>query len=179
MIFENLPHTESQKLSDEYANKFFKLKSIPEKSNDWRVIFSKSSGDYSYQVVVQNVPVISNNHYHIFLYVKGEATGYVYHSCGPKLPPVWDKLDKLDYYDYVEIQKMINEKLFVANEITPPELDDDRVGRYVYFLAEPPDQAYLKAATGQSYKIVAVKAETEAFMKQKPGFLDFTFFEFT
>lgn len=166
MIFSN-DTSLVQKLDVKYAKKFFKMDAIPEPSNKWRVIFDKASGDNAYQVVVQDVASITNNHYHIFLYVKGECTGYVYHSCGPKLPPVWDKFGCMDYYDYVEIQKMMNKKFYEANGLVAPALDETREGKFVYFLAEPPQQAYEKALRGKSYQIVALKAEVENTVKEK------------
>lgn len=147
-------------MSGAHLKRFFKIDSMPDETNKWRLIFEKASGDYCYQVVVQNVPSFSNNHYHIFLYVSGRATGYIM-EFRQGLPPVWDKLEKMDFHDYVSIQKMMNKRFFVDNNLTPPELDENREGKFIYYLAEPPSLALAKASRGEPYSILCLPAESE------------------
>jgi len=156
-----------QSLSDKYARKFFGLDSIHPDSNKWRVLFSKDSGEFSYQVVVQNVSKLENNHYHVFGYCEDTPISYLYFKSGTILPPVYEKMFDIDYKDFVAIQRQMNIGFFPSYNVTPPELDENRLGKFLYFLTEPLAQAFAKAQNGESYDIVAIPAEKEAEMTAK------------
>jgi len=159
--------TTEQQLPDKYARKFFGLDSIHPDSNKWIVVFSKESGEYSYQVCVQNVPRLENNHYHIFGYSGDTPITYSFFKCETILPPVYEKVMGKDYRDFVAIQRYMNEGFFVNRGLTPPALDESREGKFLYFLTEPLAEALAKASAGTAYNIVAVPAEKEAEITSK------------
>lgn len=127
------------------------------KSNKYVVVKNVSNGDYNYQIVIQNIPVIGNHYYTIFVFDKQDNyLGLRVIQANSVFPPLYEKVFGIDYFDFLSIQKDMN-KFFIEKFNTKFEIDDSYEGKYVYM--SPDENAYEKYLKGERYELIVIFAE--------------------
>lgn len=128
------------------------------KSNKFVVIKTlKNETGFSFQIVIQNVPIIGNSSYLLFSFDPEDYyLGYSIVPAASVFPPVYEKHMGLDYFDYQILQLRVNELLKESN-LPEIEVDESLRDKFVYVWVEK--DAYEKYLRGEQYSVAGIFAQ--------------------
>jgi hypothetical protein len=142
---------------------------VKKRSNSWIVLKSGTTPDgLSYQLVVQDIP---NIFYHVFIFeLDGSLSAHIPVKAANSFPPVSEKKEGLDYFDWLQIQGAIFNYLD-SRGLQPMQLDMSKEDRWAYSTKETPEEINQKIAKNEPYTILAMPIETflqrfEAYKKK-------------
>jgi hypothetical protein len=140
---------------------------VKKNSNKWVVLKNGETEDgVKWQMVLQDISLVSNLFYYLFIFTPDGGFYNCVIQSDTVLPPVFEKVWGLDYYDWIKVQATFLAWL-EANNYKTFEIDEKPEGKFVYLVREK--DALEKANKGEKYEILAVLAEVALKFKKENG----------
>jgi hypothetical protein len=156
------PQAIDEKVMTELFPKFNETpEEIKKRSNAWIVLHNGVTPDgWTYQVIIQDVPSMSNVFYHIFIFgLDGSLLTHLPVKAAQPFPPVAEKREGWDYFDWMLIQGTLASYLTSVG-MRPIEVDSKQEGKLAYSTKETPEEIADKISKGEPYTILVLPIET-------------------